>query len=170
MFRWVNTHTLPLAAASSHLLTILELLFSADEYDEDKIVWNPTRPGEGFRVLLQGRASVGGESRKEKEKEKGREEGEEENEFDVDVTGMLIEVMNAILFYIIDLANSSLATVSTASHPVVSSGCILNGQTEKVRCLTTCSTVTVDKKQLKKMCMLLRWPYFGYGMSMIYLI
>ena len=66
MFRWVNTHTLPLAAASSHLLTILELLFSADEYDEDKIVWNPTRPGEGFRVLLQGRASVGGESRKDK--------------------------------------------------------------------------------------------------------
>lgn len=61
--------------------------------------------------------------------------------------------------------NSRIATLSTASHPVVTAGCILNSQTEKVRCLTTCCTVTVDKKQLKKMCMLIRWPYLGYGMS-----
>ena len=86
MFHWVNTNSLPLSTASPHLLTILELLFSADEYDEDKIVWNPTRPGDGFRVLLQGKASVGGESRKERERERIRE-GEEENEFDVDITG-----------------------------------------------------------------------------------
>ena len=92
MFHWVNTHTLPLSTASSHLITILELLFSADEYDEDKVVWNPARPGEGFRVLLQGKASVGGESRRDRERMNGRDsgEGEEENEFDVDVTGMLI--------------------------------------------------------------------------------
>ena len=94
MFHWVNTHTLPLSTASSHLLTILELLFSADEYDEDKVVWNPARPGEGFRVLLQGKASVGGESRRERERERvrdgGRGEDEEVNEFDVDVTGMFI--------------------------------------------------------------------------------
>ena len=89
MFHWVNTHSLPLSTISPHILNILELLFNADEYDEDKIIWNPSRPGEGFRVLLEGKASVGGESRKEREKQMMAKEGEEVNEFDVDVTGKM---------------------------------------------------------------------------------
>ena len=35
--------------------------------------------------------------------------------------------------------------------------------TEKVRCVSRCSVVTVDKKELKRLCMMIRWPFFGYG-------
>lgn len=60
---------------------------------------------------------------------------------------------------------SSLALVSTDKQKVVSSGCILNQFDEKVRAADECVVIDVDKKQLKVLCMLLRWKYFGYGIT-----
>ena len=58
-----------------------------------------------------------------------------------------------------------LAFLSSSKHQVVSNGCILNQFEEKVRCAEECSVINVDKKQLKTICMLLRWKYFGYGLK-----
>ena len=55
--------------------------------------------------------------------------------------------------------------VSTLTRQVVGSGCILNQFEEPVRSLTECAVITVDKKQLKRLCMLLRWPGFGQGVN-----
>lgn len=55
--------------------------------------------------------------------------------------------------------------MSTLDRTVVGSGCILNQFAEKVRCATECTVIDVDKKQLKKLCMLLRWKCFGQGVS-----
>lgn len=55
--------------------------------------------------------------------------------------------------------------MSTLTREVVGSGCILNQFDKPVRSLTECAVITVDKKQLKKLCMLLRWSGFGVGIN-----
>ena len=59
---------------------------------------------------------------------------------------------------------SFIALVSTKEHPVVTSGCILNQFDEHVICASECTVINVDKKQLKTICMLLRWKYLGQGL------
>ena len=54
--------------------------------------------------------------------------------------------------------------VSTLTRLLVGSGCILNQFEEPVRSLTECAVITVDKKQLKRLCMLARWPFLGSGL------
>ena len=58
-----------------------------------------------------------------------------------------------------------LVLVSTLTRQVVGSGCILNQFEEPVRSLTECAVITVDKRELKKLCMLLRWSGFGQGVN-----
>ena len=84
MYRWVNTSQLPIAANQAAVIELLEHLYNADVYDADMIVWNPVKRGKEFRVLLSGRAVVGGEKRK------SVEVNEEVNEFDLDVGGRMI--------------------------------------------------------------------------------
>ncbi|KNB43711.1 endonuclease exonuclease phosphatase [Blastocystis sp. subtype 4] len=130
MYRWVNTHQLPLRKKSPQVLSLLSLLFGASEYDPEKVIWNPEREYGGFRVLLEGQGT--------RNFQEIAEDLSEENEFDMD-------------------------TPIPSSKQSVDPGAILNASTEKVRCVTRCSVVTVDKKELKRLCMMIRWPFFGYG-------
>ena len=52
---------------------------------------------------------------------------------------------------------------ASASQKVVGPGCILNQFNEPLRAVQDCVVVDLDKKELKKLCMLLRWKYFGVG-------
>ena len=63
-----------------------------------------------------------------------------DNEFDVDV-----------------------AALTSAKGKIVGTGCILNQFDEPLRAVQDCMVLDLDKKQLKKRCMLLRWKYFGVG-------
>ena len=58
---------------------------------------------------------------------------------------------------------SFLVMTNAASQKVVGSGSILNQFTEQVRAVQDCMVIDVDKKTLKKLCMLIRWKYFGMG-------
>lgn len=49
------------------------------------------------------------------------------------------------------------------SQKVVGPGCLLNQFAEPMRAVQDCVVIDVDKKELKKLCMLLRWKYFGVG-------
>lgn len=46
---------------------------------------------------------------------------------------------------------------------MVNNGAILNQFTEPLRAVQDCMVLDLDKKQLKKLCMLLRWKFFGIG-------
>ena len=53
--------------------------------------------------------------------------------------------------------------VSTSQSKIVGTGCILNQFDEPLKAVQDCMVLDLDKKQLKKLCMLLRWKYFGVG-------
>mgnify|MGYP003104430380 CR=1 FL=1 len=76
MYRWVNTHQLPLRKKSPQVLSLLSLLFGASEYDPEKVIWNPEREYGGFRVLLEGQGT--------RNFQEIAEDLSEENEFDMD--------------------------------------------------------------------------------------
>ena len=46
---------------------------------------------------------------------------------------------------------------------MVNNGAILNQFKEPLRAVQDCMVLDLDKKQLKKLCMLLRWKFFGIG-------
>ena len=64
--------------------------------------------------------------------------------------------MAIILFLCVVMTNA-------ASQKVVGSGSILNQFKEQVRAVQDCVVIDVDKKTLKKLCMLIRWKFFGMG-------
>ena len=62
-----------------------------------------------------------------------------------------------------ETAIESLALAASSSSKVVNNGAILNQFTEPLRAVQDCMVLDLDKKQLKKLCMLLRWKFFGVG-------
>ena len=58
---------------------------------------------------------------------------------------------------------SQAALTTTSSSHVVGCGCIFNQFDEPARAVQDCVVIDLDKKQLKKLCMLLRWKFFGVG-------
>lgn len=52
---------------------------------------------------------------------------------------------------------------AASQNKIVGTGCILNQFDEPLRAVQDCMVLDLDKKQLKKLCMLLRWKYFGVG-------
>ena len=112
-----------------------------------KVIWNPSmRANKLTRVLIMGKAVVGAEAPAETPKKK-----EEENEFDMDSNDRRISL------YVV--------VTPTSSSQVVNPGSILNHFEDSLRGVQDCIVIDVDKKQLKHLCMLLRWKFFGVGIS-----
>ena len=78
MYHWVNQSQLPMKEMRSGLLSLIAEMFDGVVYDEDQVVWDPEKRGKLFRVLVSGKAVVGGEKRKTEVTD---------NAFDVDVLG-----------------------------------------------------------------------------------
>ena len=78
MYHWVNQSQLPMKEMRSGLLSLIAEMFDGVVYDEDQVVWDPDKRGKLFRVLVSGKAVVGGEKRKTEVTD---------NAFDVDVLG-----------------------------------------------------------------------------------
>lgn len=83
MYYWVNTNQLPIAPSQDSVIDILRLLFESSVYEADSIVWEPAKQGKTYRILLSGKAVVGGEKRKE------LVPLVELNEFDLDIGGRI---------------------------------------------------------------------------------
>lgn len=80
MYRWVNTHQLPLCKKSPQILSLLSYLFGASEFEPKKVIWNPERSYDGFRVLIEGQGIRG--------TQEIVVDGSKDNEFDMDTPGM----------------------------------------------------------------------------------
>ena len=78
MYHWVNQSQLPMKEMRGGLLSLIAEMFDGVVYDEDQVVWDPDKRGKLFRVLVSGKAVVGGEKRKTEVTD---------NAFDVDVLG-----------------------------------------------------------------------------------
>lgn len=81
MYYWVNTSQLPIAPSQDAVIDIVGQLFGASSYDRDKLLWNPNKPIKEYRILLSGKAIVGGEV------SNPATESVELNEFDMDIGG-----------------------------------------------------------------------------------
>ena len=78
MYHWVNQSQLPMKEMRGGLLSLIAEMFDGVVYDEDQVVWDPDKRGKFVRVLVSGKAVVGGEKRKTEVTD---------NAFDVDVLG-----------------------------------------------------------------------------------
>lgn len=81
MYYWVNTNQLPITPSQDAVIDIIGKLFGTKVYDREMLLWDPMTPAKGYRVLLSGKAIVGGEVPKPISK------SAELNEFDLDVGG-----------------------------------------------------------------------------------
>ena len=81
MYYWVNTNQLPIQPTQDAIIDIVSLLFDSAVYEPDSIVWNPAKRDKHYRILLSGKAVVGGEKRQEVSP------SVELNEFELDIGG-----------------------------------------------------------------------------------
>ena len=121
MFHWVNTNQLPLNGIKLQILKLISEVFGGRLYSAGETIWTPDMKAKKLsRVIITGKGIVGAEAAPVTK--------DTDNEFDVDL-----------------------------------SGCILNQFNEPLRAVQDCVVVDLDKKELKKLCMLLRWKFFGVG-------
>lgn len=146
MFHWVNEHQLPFSALKPQLIKLISDLFGGVMVPMGKCVWDPAvNSPKTQRVLLMGKAVTG------KEVDAVKPKPASDNAFDVDAgCGK-------------GRSESRVALAASAGSKVVNNGAILNQFKEPLRAVQDCMVLDLDKKQLKKLCMLLRWKFFGVG-------
>lgn len=138
MFAWVNHHQLPLQKATPAVIDLISELFGGVTCGANKRIWNPEKPRKEFRILLDGTARSG----------KERVPAEDENEFDLGIDGK---------------GRSGIPEIESAGERFIAKGAILNGSSEEIWTIDECSLIDLDKHELKRLCELLRWKFFGYG-------
>ena len=151
MFHWVNTNQLPLNGMKLQILKLISDVFGGQLITAGQTVWMPSMKEKKLsRVLITGKAVVGADL--------SSQFTQTDNEFDVDLSGMIAFYSILFLYF-----PSFLVMTNAATQKVVGSGSILNQFAEQVRAVQDCVVIDVDKKTLKKLCMLIRWKYFGMG-------
>lgn len=58
---------------------------------------------------------------------------------------------------------SGIPEIESAGERFIAKGAILNGSSEEIWTIDECSLLDLDKHELKRLCELLRWKFFGYG-------
>lgn len=53
--------------------------------------------------------------------------------------------------------------IESAGERFIPKGAILNGSSEEIWTIDECALLDLDKHELKQLCELLRWKFFGYG-------